>query len=77
MVRIKMKVTKNGSPDGKTVQPYFAGQEYEVPADLAREFLLGDAEKVVPAEEQAGNNKAVTNAPENKAAAAPGAGGRK
>lgn len=48
-MRVRMIVTKKGSPDPCTVNTYQEGQEYEVPAPLGTVFVReGWAEEVKP-----------------------------
>jgi hypothetical protein len=67
-VKIKMRVTAGGSPDGVTVNEYEAGVTYDVPRDLADTMVkYGLAENwqaTVPAPRS--RAKKATAPPENK-----------
>ncbi|MFH1998722.1 MAG: hypothetical protein ABIK28_03530 [Planctomycetota bacterium] len=48
-MKIKMKQSKQGSPNGIAVMMYSANKEYDIPEDLALSFLRqGLAESVKP-----------------------------
>jgi len=38
-MRVRMKETRKGSPDGLTISEYVAGRVYEIPFDLAEVFV--------------------------------------
>jgi len=51
---VEMLNNSLGSPDGRTVNRYYAGETYDLPDELARIFLLcGSARKVPETPESA------------------------
>ena len=72
MPRVKMIITKKGSPNGIKVKEYEEGKEYLLPDSLADVFLDNGFAELVPskpkvkAEPEAPMNKAEIESPINK-----------
>lgn len=61
-MRVRMKETRKGSPDGLTISEYVAGRVYEIPFDLASVFVRegwGVVVDVEPVEQPALKAKAM------------------
>ncbi len=65
-LKVKMKEDNEGAPDGIEVKEYKKGEVYDLPESLAKPWIKqGIAEK--PKAKKAPDNKAIKEAPENKA----------
>lgn len=56
-MKITMKATRLGSPNGYDVKEYMAGETYDVPADLAAAFIGSNAALPAVSKPSGGKNK--------------------
>lgn len=66
-MRVTMRETRQAAPDGVSLVSLIAGQEYDLPPDLARSYLARGLASEPKSKGPAPENKAERPVPESKA----------